>query len=117
MKTKKQIKYLIALVILIVGISTTNVYALNPDNYPHSGPTKQDAGSFLDRAGTVIGVVKNVGVIVSVIVIAIIGMKYMFSSVEGKAEYKKTMIPYIVGCFMIIFAATIVTIIQDIAQV
>lgn len=115
-KVNKKSINLIALIILIISILTTNVYALNPDDYPHKGPTKQDAGSFLDKAGTVIGVVKNVGIIISVIALSIIGLKYIFSSVEGKAEYKKTMVPYIVGCCMLMCASIIVGIIQNIAQ-
>ena len=50
------------------------------------------AGStkFVDSAEKVLGVIKYIGIVVSVLGLAIIGIKYMISSVEGKAEYKKT---------------------------
>ena len=35
---------------------------------------------------------------VTVVVGVILGMKYMIGSVEEKAEYKKILVPYVVGC-------------------
>ena len=37
----------------------------------------------------------------SVVALMIIGVKYMLGSVEEKAEYKKTMRPYVIGAFML----------------
>lgn len=44
------------------------------------------------RAQIVMGIVNIVGVISSVVVLMILGIKYMSSSIEEKAEYKKTFI-------------------------
>ncbi len=46
---------------------------------------------------SIIGILQTVGIVLSVVVLIIIGIKYMMGSAEEKAEYKKTMIPYIVG--------------------
>ena len=54
------------------------------------------------------------GVIVAVVIILIIGIKYMVGSAEEKAEYKKTMIPYIVGAVLIFAGATIVNAVYNI---
>ncbi len=48
-----------------------------------------------------------VGSVVSVIVLIVLGIKYMMGSAEEKAEYKKTMMPYIVGAALIFAASTI----------
>ena len=42
---------------------------------------------------------------VLVVVLMVLGIKYMMGSAEEKAEYKKTMIPYLVGAILV-FGAT-----------
>ncbi len=55
---------------------------------------------------TVVGVIKVVGIFVSVGALMVIGIKYMMGSAEEKAEYKKVMIPYIIGA-VLVFAASV----------
>ena len=69
--------------------------------------TGEDAPLFLEKVNTIVSVIETVGVISSVIILIVIGIKYMMGSAEEKAEYKKTMIPYIVGAILIFAAATI----------
>ena len=59
-----------------------------------------------DVGGRILGVLQTVGVVLAVIILVILGIKYMMGSAEEKAEYKKTMIPYLVGA-VFIFAAPI----------
>ena len=40
----------------------------------------------------------------------------MLGSVEAKAEYKKTMIPYVVGCFMIMGISIILALIEEVMK-
>ena len=49
-----------------------------------------------------------VGSGVAVIALIILGIKYMMGSVEEKAEYKKTMMPYVIGALMVFGASAIV---------
>lgn len=49
--------------------------------------------------------ISNVGIVVAVIMLAIIGIKYMIGSVEEKAQYKEDMLPYVIGAF-ILFSIT-----------
>lgn len=108
----------IALIIMILILLTNSVFAaLNPDD-PNWDPRGKGESSekFLTRAGTVLGVIKVIGIVVSIATLMIIAVKYLFSSVEGKAEYKKTMVPYIIGCIMVIAIITIVEIIESIAK-
>ena len=102
---KKFVKILnIALVAMMLVCISTSVFALTPselkpaDNVTGS-PEIQSAGN------SIISILQTVGVVLSV-VLMIIGIKYMMGSAEEKAEYKKTMIPYIVGAALI-FAASI----------
>ena len=58
---------------------------------------------FNDLAGMLWGV----GVFASLIAGTILGIKYMFSSLEGRASIKKNMMPYIIGTTIILGALTI----------
>lgn len=45
-----------------------------------------------------------IGIIIAVIVGAILGIKFMMGSVGEKADIKKLLVPYVVGC-IIVFGA------------
>ena len=62
------------------------------------------------------GIIQVVGVVIAVLVLMVLGVKYMMGSAEEKAEYKKTMIPYIVGAILIFAAATIANAIYNFAS-
>lgn len=67
------------------------------------------------RAQIVMGIVNVVGVISSVVVLMILGIKYMSSSIEEKAEYKKTFIYYVLGAVLLFVAPTLANIIYNIS--
>lgn len=52
-------------------------------------------------SGIIYNILLIIGIVAAVIVGLIIAMKFMIGSVEQKAEIKQTLIPYIVGCFII----------------
>ena len=118
---KKTIKVLFVLIILASIFGTTNsvMAALNssgvsPDSY------KGDAGystTSIDTIGNqIIRIVSTIGSIAAVIVLVVLGIKYMMGSAEEKAEYKKTMIPYIVGAILIFASTTIVNVVYNMAN-
>ena len=52
--------------------------------------------------------------VIAVIVLLILGIKYMIGSASEKAEYKKTMIPYLVGAVLVFGAGAIAQVIVQI---
>ena len=62
----------------------------------------------------VIGVLAIIGSAASIIFLIILGMKYMMGSIEEKAQYKKTLFPYIIGAVFVFGASTIASIIFNI---
>lgn len=71
-----------------------------------------------DFSQTLYSILFGIGIIVAVIVGGIIGVKLMFAPVAQRAEAKKLLIPYIVGC-VVVFGAfgvwkLVVTIIQQV---
>ena len=63
--------------------------------------------SIIGVGASIIDIITTVGIIVAVIVLLILGIKYMMGSASEKAEYKKTMIPYLVGAVLIFGASAI----------
>lgn len=83
------------------------------DNYKGKAKTPKKAQEKVEK---MLGYVQVVGTILSVIILMIIGFKYMLGSMEEKAEYKKTLIPYIIGAFMLFSGSFVPQIIYQIAQ-
>lgn len=97
---------------------TGNISATtDPDYYdPSSSGISADSSDgkiILSKAGVVLGAIRNISVAVSVISLMIIGVKYIFASVEEKAKYKETLLPYVIGILMVAAGSTIVTTIYN----
>lgn len=84
---------------------------LNPNAWK---PNEEEESVLFEKAGVILGTINVIGVVCSVIVLIIIGIKYMFGSLEEKAEYKKTIWTYILGMFLLIAATTIPNIMYNI---
>lgn len=88
----------ILLTVLILLMLNNIVYANIDTNISISETTRTE---FKGLFQTLLGFFQVLASIIAVIVLLIIGIKYMTGSVEEKAAYKKTMIPYIVGALLI----------------
>lgn len=111
---KKLVKIIPVMLLIIVLASAfvpvfavTNPSTLKPDS---------DVTQFNPIGKKIIGMVQAIGSIVSVLVLVILGIKYMMGSAEEKAEYKKTMIPYLIGAILIFAASNIASMIFTFAQ-
>ena len=80
---------------------------LNPDDFEPGAITGYD--SVIEKGSIIIDVIRVIGIIVTVISLLILGIKFMTGSVEEKAEYKKTMIPYFIGVIIFFSLSTILT--------
>lgn len=70
----------------------------------------------LKKAGNqLVTVITTIGVVVSVVVLIILGIKYMVGSTEEKAEYKKSLMPYVIGAGLVFGASAIAQIIYELA--
>ena len=70
----------------------------------------------LKTLGGVIGIIMGVGTVVAICASIYLGIRYMLSSVEEKAEIKKKMVPFIIGVAIFYGATGILKIIGDIAN-
>lgn len=75
------------------------------------GAKAGDTTKVTNIGGKIINIIQVVGIVVAIAVVLIIGIKYMTGSVEQKAEYKKVMIPYIIGAVLLVAGTSIVKVI------
>ena len=116
MKKNKKIVLLLLILLLIIVFINNNVLAITI-NTNESDPGRvntDEATKITDAAGRVLAAIRNVGAAISVIVLSIIGLKYMLCSVEEKANYKENMIPYVIGCTLLLMATTIPSLIYSV---
>ena len=79
--------------------------------------TTSNAQNDVTKIGNqLIGIITTVGVVVAVIILLVLGIKYMMGSASEKAEYKKTMIPYVIGAILVFAASTVATIVMNVAE-
>lgn len=88
----------------------------NPGNYNPKGSSEEVGSTKLEaKAGHILGVINIIGVVLAVIILMVIGIRYMVGSLEEKAEYKKTMIAYVIGASLLFSITTIANILYKIA--
>ena len=105
MKISKVLSVMIVALILVASIANIAYAATNPGDI--TATVGDGANGIKTIGGKILGIVQTVGSVVAVIILVVLGIKYMMGSTEEKAEYKKTLIPYIVGAILIFAASNI----------
>lgn len=117
---KQKNKYIILIFAILVSIIVfpkivfADVIPGGLESYANQ-PTVAESASFLEMAGKVLGVIFVIGIIISVAAIIIIGIKFITGSIEQKAEYKKMLLPYLIGFILLVGIRVFVTIIGNIS--
>ena len=105
---KKAYKVLsVLMIVVMLAFACTNVFAAIDPSQIQPGADTQADDTILKVGNTVLTIVTNVGMILAVVLVAILGIKYMMGSTEEKAEYKKSMLPYLVGAVLVFGASAI----------
>ena len=114
---KRIVKIMVLLAIMLAMITTTIMGATLTTNSITSDKDLGDAGTNIETVGSkVLTTISNVGIVLSVVMLAIIGVKYMMGSADERAEYKKTLLPYIIGAFLIFGASTVAKIVKTVGE-
>lgn len=110
-KTVKIISALLIAILLVATISNVCLatdYTGIIDDVDEKGEGVSDnIDGLKDVAGNVVKLIRNVAAIAAVVIISILGIKYMMGSTEERADYKKSFIPLIVGIVVVVAAASI----------
>lgn len=131
MKISKTVKVLTALLLVVMMVMSLNTVAFAGGSTTTT--SSGEVGSVIDKinesannklsedsgvatlGGQIVGIIQIIGIVVAVVILLVLGIKYMTGSAQEKAEYKKTMIPYIIGAILIFAASTIVNVIFNLA--
>ena len=116
---KKSIKLISTLLMVTMMISTFSTVCfaggtVGGVTIPQG--TAADTGTLAQKAANVVATLRNIAAIAAVVIIAILGIKYMIGSVEERSEYKKSFIPLIVGVVVVVLALQIANIIFGLAS-
>ena len=116
-KTVKIISIMLLAIMLVASISTVVFASVNLENTLNKveNATGGKSDEIADVGGNIVNIIQIVGIVVAVIVLLVIGIKYMIGSASEKAEYKKTMIPYIVGAVLVFAGTSLVKVIYSLA--
>lgn len=114
---KKTMKIFTALLLIVMILTfATNVFAADGLNPASINAIYGSDTGLTTRAGKIMGMIRNVAAIAAVIIIMVLGVKYMLGSVEEKADYKKSFIPLIVGIVLVVAATQIAAFIFNMAE-
>ena len=98
---------LLVAIVMTIGMGTVvNASSAEQVNKLFEGGNADTTG-ISGVGANIVSIITTIGIIVAVIVLLILGIKYMMGSASEKAEYKKTMIPYLVGALLIFGASAI----------
>lgn len=107
MKKTYKILSMVTMVVIILSVFTSSVFALKPGDIQATS-TSADS-TITSIGGKILSAVTTAGIVLSVLMLAVLGVKYMLGSSEEKAEYKKSMMPYLIGALLVFAASTIAT--------
>ena len=118
MKKVSKIVMIMMMLMLILSITTSVLAVTGTDVTPEQmdGTSNADVGGITSIGNSIIRILSTGGIVVSVVVLIVLGIKYMMGSAEEKAEYKKTLMPYVIGAALVFAASTIAQIVYNFMQ-
>ena len=115
--TKKHVirtLFFISIIISIIIIQTISIASAGQIDVNNVEISETEVGSLQPMFEGMLGFVQVIGSAVSVIIIAVVGIKYMWCSVEEKAEMKQTMFYYVIGAILVFTTVNVVSIAYDV---
>ncbi len=109
-KTVKILSVLLIAIMLLSTVSTvfaTDPKPLMPNDVTAQYANSKDTEALKSTAGRILGWIRNIAAIAAVIIIAVLGIKFMIGSTEERAEYKKSFLPLIIGIVVVLSATTL----------
>lgn len=115
---KKIIKiFLLLLVLSSLSLVFTNNYVhadIDPNTFTPQGSV--DKTTVTNYGNKLSNILVLIGIIAAVIALMILGLKFILASATEKAEYKKYLVPVVIGIFIIASITGIVTLLANIGD-
>ena len=115
---KKQVKMISTMLLIMVVLTSVAsiVFATDVDGALTNLGGKSTNEQVISFGAKLVPIVRAIGVIAAVVILMIVGIKYMIGSAEEKAEYKKTMPAYVIGAILVFAASQIIAFIIKISS-
>lgn len=118
---KKTILILGLILIVSLFVGTANVYATDVNaiisSMEGTSDMATDGNGIKNALNNVIGLIQVAGTGISVVVVTMLGIKYLLASPSEKADVKKQIAPILIGCVLLFGAVNLVAIVADFALV
>lgn len=122
---KKIILMLTLISVISLFVGTTNIYAADAGldgiiSGMKNASTISEADADTGIATTInniIGLLQLAGTGISVIVMTMLGIKYLIASPSEKADTKKMIMPILLGCILLFGAVNLVALVADFSAV
>lgn len=104
------------LLILIIMVAFSSIsYGLDTGSYNKIYQKEPEIDKINNIGGTVLATVQVVGLAVALVMLVIIGIRYMYSSPEQRASIKGKMIGFVIGAVLLFASSAMLKIIADFA--
>lgn len=115
----KKVFMIVMILFVVLLTSYSQVFAsftdpiTDPSSYKPAANSSSNNTKLIERGNIVLGVIRFAGTFISVIILMVLGIKYMVGSIEEKANYKEAMGPYLIGAVMLFTIPNIIGILYD----
>ena len=115
MKKLTKIMSVLLIAVILISVSSTVLAAVAGAVTPEqvTGASVPGMEDVTNVGNQIVTILTTIGIIASVIILIVLGIKYMMGSAEEKAEYKKTMMPYVIGAALVFAASAIANILYS----
>lgn len=114
--TMKVMSVLVIIAMLLFALSTVVSASGAAGLIDKMNPDYSQGGDVANFGQKLTSIISTIAIVIAVIVLLILGIKYMIGSASEKAEYKKTMIPYLVGAVLVFGAGAIAKVVVNMAS-
>ena len=122
---KKIISILIITLIMSMFVGTVSIYAADDGlegiitgmKNASTIDTSSSNSGIKNTINNVIGLLQLAGTGISVIVVTMLGIKYLLASPSEKADTKKMIMPILIGCILLFGAVNLVAVVADFSAV
>ena len=114
--TMKVMSVLVIIAMLLFALSTVVSASGAAGLIDKMNPDYSQGGDVANFGQKLTSIISTIAIVIAVIVLLILGIKYMIGSASEKAEYKKTMIPYLVGALLVFGASAIAQVVVKMAS-
>jgi type IV secretory pathway VirB2 component (pilin) len=108
MKNKNIKRCMLCILFIIVIFVNTSVFAITTGIFKDANNALSGDNIISNIGGTVFFLVRVVGTIIAVAYVIVLGIKYMLSSANDRADIKSKLIPFVIGAVIFFGTTTLI---------